>query len=45
MDEAYKAIPKGDNPEDNAYAAKKLSEMAQALFERAEKETDPVKNM
>ena len=43
MDEAYKALPKGDNPRDNAYAAQKLNEMAQALLERAEKETDPVK--
>ena len=43
FDEAYKALPTGDNPEDNAYASKKLSEMAQALYDRAQKETDPVK--
>ena len=43
MDEAYKALPKGDNPEDNAYASKKLTEMAQALYDAAEKEKDPIK--
>jgi len=37
------SLPSGNTPEENAYAAQKLSEMAQALLDRAAKETDPQK--
>nr|MCR5605635.1 hypothetical protein [Treponema sp.] len=42
-EEALKALPKGNTPEERALAAKRLNEMAAELYAAAEKETDPEK--